>query len=63
MTDLQQLIALGPVQAQVSIPVDVLEPPRRKLRHSQPQRGGAALSDAELSQLRTLGVDLDVLGI
>ena len=63
MTDLQELIALGPVEAQVSIPIAVLDPPRRRLRQSEPKQGGAGFSDAELSQLRSLGVDLEQLGI
>jgi hypothetical protein len=63
MTDLQELIALGPVEPKVPIPSAVLAPPTRRRRDSEPRPAGAIFSDAEMSQLRALGFDVDQLGI
>jgi hypothetical protein len=63
MTDLQELIAMGPIDAALSIPPDVLSPRDLRLRSSEPPAVSAAFTDSERSQLRALGVDLEQLGI
>jgi hypothetical protein len=49
MTDLQELIALGPLEARKSIPGQVLQPGRRRLRDSGRHvlAGGFTAEDVE----------------